>query len=158
MVESPLNRQVSRLPGLFPGIHYAWIIIAIAAVLHMAGGSVRQAFGVLVVPLQQDMGWSPASITLAYALGAIIGAAMAPLSGIATDRFGARKVIFAGILFFFLGAIITGATRSGTFGYPTGSSLAWPKRASAYPSSPQQMSGSATAWDLASDCCRRPTD
>jgi MFS family permease len=110
LVESPLNRQVSRLPGLFPGIHYAWIIIAIAAVLHMAGGSVRQAFGVLVVPLQQDMGWSPASITLAYALGAIIGAAMAPLSGIATDRFGARKVIFAGILFFFLGAIITGAT------------------------------------------------
>ena len=63
--------------------------------MHMAGGSVRQAFGVLVVPLQQDMGWSPMSITLGYALGSIVGAAMAPLSGIATDRFGARKVIVA---------------------------------------------------------------
>ena len=104
-----LSRQGNRITRLFPGIHYAWIIIAIAAFVHMAGGSVRQAFGVLVVPLQQDMGWSPASITLAYALGSIVGAVMAPLSGIATDRFGARKVIVAGILFFFLGAIITGA-------------------------------------------------
>lgn len=104
-----LNRKGNRIPKLFPGLHYAWVIIAIAAFMHMAGGSVRQAFGVLVVPLQQDMGWSPASITLGYALGSIIGAAMAPLSGIATDRFGARKVISAGILFFFLGAMITGA-------------------------------------------------
>ena len=104
-----LNPQGSLLPKIFPGIHYAWVIIAIAAFMHMAGGSVRQAFGVLVVPLQQDMGWSPMSITLGYALGSIIGAAMAPLSGIATDRFGARKVIVAGILFFFLGAMITGA-------------------------------------------------
>ncbi|MCH8279430.1 MAG: MFS transporter [Chloroflexi bacterium] len=104
-----LSRQGNRITRFFPGIHYAWIIIAIAAFMHMAGGSVRQAFGVLVVPLQQDMGWSPASITLAYALGSIVGAAMAPLSGIATDRFGARVVIVAGILFFFLGAIITGA-------------------------------------------------
>ena len=104
-----LKRQGIGIPRLFPGIHYAWIIIAIAAFMHMAGGSVRQAFGVLVVPLQQDMGWSPMSITLGYALGSIIGAAMAPLSGIATDQFGARKVIVAGILFFFLGAMITGA-------------------------------------------------
>ena len=85
------------------------MIVAIAAFMHMAGGSVRQAFGVLVVPLQQDMGWSPMSITLGYALGSIVGAAMAPLSGMATDRFGARKVIVFGILFFFLGAMITGA-------------------------------------------------
>ena len=103
-----LNKQQSRIPGFFPGIHYAWIIIAIAAFMHMAGGSVRQAFGSLVVPLQQDMGWSPMSITLAYALGSLIGAAMAPLSGIATDQFGSRKVIMVGILLFFLGAIVTG--------------------------------------------------
>ena len=103
-----LDKQESRIPRLFPGIHYAWIIIAIAAFMHMAGGSVRQAFGVLVVPLQQDMGWSPMSITFSYALGSIVGAAMAPLSGIATDRFGSRKVIMAGIPLFFLGAIVTG--------------------------------------------------
>ena len=90
------------------GIHYAWVIIIIAAFMHMAGGSIRNAFGVLIVPLQDQMGWSPAAITLAYALASITGALLAPLTGIATDRYGARRVITVGILFFFLGAMFTG--------------------------------------------------
>jgi len=104
-----LEQQGARPTGLKVGIHYAWIVIAIAAFMHMAGGSIRQAFGVLVVPLQENMGWSPASVTLAYSMASIIGALLAPISGMATDRFGARKVIMVGILFFFFGAMITGA-------------------------------------------------
>jgi MFS family permease len=100
--------QNSRPLGLKIGIHYAWIIIVIAAFMHMAGGSVRQAFGVLIVPLQDQLGWSAASITLGYALCSITGALLAPLTGIATDRFGAKPVIMAGITFFFLGAMVTG--------------------------------------------------
>jgi len=104
-----LKRQRHRLLGNVSSIHYAWVIIAIAAFMHMAGGSVRQAFGVLVVPLQENMGWSPASVTLAYSMSSIIGAVVAPFSGMATDRYGARKVILVGVVFFFLGAMITGA-------------------------------------------------
>ena len=63
--------------GLTSRIHYAWIVIAIAAFMHMAGGSIRQAFGVLIVPLQEDMGWNPATVTLAYALASIVGALLA---------------------------------------------------------------------------------
>ena len=95
-----LDNQRSRVTRIFPGVHYAWIIIAIAGFMHMDGGSVRQAFGVLIVPLQQDMGWSPASISLGYALASIVGAVLAPLSGMATDRYGPRKVMLVGILFF----------------------------------------------------------
>ena len=100
--------QNSRPFGLKIGIHYAWIIIVIAAFMHMAGGSVRQAFGVLIVPLQDQLGWSPASITLGYALCSLTGALLAPFTGMATDRFGAKPVIMAGITFFFLGAMVTG--------------------------------------------------
>ncbi len=94
--------------GLSTKVHYAWIVIAIAAVMHMAGGSIRQAFGVLIVPLQEDMGWSPATVTLAYALASITGAVLAPLSGICTDRYGARKVIMVGVATFAIGAFMTG--------------------------------------------------
>lgn len=90
-----------RLFGINIGIHYAWIIIAVAAFMHMAGGSIRQAFGVLIVPLQDQLGWSPASITLGYALASITGALLAPLTGMATDRYGARPVILVGVAFFF---------------------------------------------------------
>ena len=94
--------------GLSTRVHYAWIVIAIAAFMHMAGGSIRQAFGVLIVPLQEDMGWSPATVTLAYAMASITGALLAPISGICTDRYGARKVIMAGVASFTAGAILTG--------------------------------------------------
>ena len=66
----------ARSPGK---LHYAWIIIAIAIFMHMAGGSVRQAFGVLIVPLQEDFGWSPAAVTFSYAMASIIGALVSPI-------------------------------------------------------------------------------
>jgi MFS family permease len=94
--------------GLSAGIHYAWIVIAIAAFMHMAGGSIRQAFGVLIVPLQDEMGWNAATVTLAYAMASITGALLAPLSGICTDRYGARKVIMVGVATFAVGALLTG--------------------------------------------------
>ncbi|MDA1128253.1 MAG: MFS transporter [Chloroflexi bacterium] len=94
--------------GISTKVHYAWIVIAIAAFMHMAGGSIRQAFGVLIVPLEEEMGWNPATITLAYALASITGALLAPLSGICTDIYGARKVILVGIATFAIGAVMTG--------------------------------------------------
>ena len=103
-----LKLRKNRSTGFKLGIHYAWIIIVIAAVLHMAGGSIRQTFGVLIVPFEDQFGWSPASSVFAYSLASIVGALLAPISGIATDRYGARKVILVGIVFFFLGAIFTG--------------------------------------------------
>ena len=94
--------------GLPTGVHYAWIIIVILGFMHMAGGSIRQVFGVLIVPLQEDMGWSPATITLAYAMASITGALLAPLSGVCTDLYGARKMILVGAAFFVGGALLTG--------------------------------------------------
>ncbi|MCH8799401.1 MAG: MFS transporter [Chloroflexi bacterium] len=94
--------------GLSSRVHYAWIVIAIAAVMHMAGGSIRQAFGVLIVPLEENMGWNPATVTLAYAMASITGALLAPISGYCTDRYGARKVIMVGVVTFAAGALLTG--------------------------------------------------
>ena len=94
--------------GLSSPVHYAWVVIAIAAVMHMAGGSIRQAFGVLIVPLEETRGWNPATVTLAYAMASITGAVLAPLSGYCTDRYGARKVILVGVGTFAIGALMTG--------------------------------------------------
>ena len=103
----PLPDHCTRSRG---GPHYAWVVIAIAVLLNMAGGSINLVFGVLVVPLQEQMGWSPAGITLAYSLTAVTAAVLAPMAGAATDRYGARKVIMVGIASFVLGAVATGFT------------------------------------------------
>ena len=62
-----------------PRVHYAWIIIGLSVLLYLAGGSITQAFGVVILPLQDEYGWSQGSITLAYGISAIVSAVLSPM-------------------------------------------------------------------------------
>ena len=90
-----------------PKVHYAWIIIGLSVLLYLAGGSITQAFGVVILPLQDEYGWSQGSITLAYGISAIMSAVLSPVVGIATDRYGGRPVLFVGVACFFIGTAIS---------------------------------------------------
>jgi MFS family permease len=90
-----------------PKVHYAWIVIGLSVLLYLAGGSITQAFGVVILPLQDEYGWSQGSITLAYGISAIVSAVLSPMIGIATDRYGGRPVLFVGVACFFVGTAIS---------------------------------------------------
>ena len=78
-----------------------------SVLLYLAGGSITQAFGVVILPLQDEYGWSQGSITLAYGISAIVSAVLSPMIGIATDRYGGRPVLFVGVACFFVGTAIS---------------------------------------------------
>ena len=90
-----------------PKVHYAWIIIGLSVLLYLGGGSITQAFGVVILPLQDEYGWNQGAITLAYGISAIVSALFSPVIGIATDRYGGRPVLFAGVACFFAGTAIS---------------------------------------------------
>ena len=90
-----------------PRVHYAWIIIGLSVLLYLAGGSITQAFGVVILPLQDEYGWGQGSSTLAYGISAIMSAVLSPVVGIATDRYGGRPVLFVGVACFFIGTAIS---------------------------------------------------
>ena len=90
-----------------PKVHYAWIIIGLSVLLYLGGGSITQAFGVVILPLQEEYGWSQGAITLSYGISAIVSALFSPVIGIATDRYGGRPVLFAGVACFFAGTAIS---------------------------------------------------
>ena len=69
-------------------IHYAWVIIGLSVLLYLGGGSITQAFGVVIVPLQDQYGWNQGAITVAYSISAIMSAVMSPYVGMATDKYG----------------------------------------------------------------------
>ncbi|GIT44969.1 MAG: hypothetical protein Ct9H300mP11_29050 [Chloroflexota bacterium] len=60
----------------------------------------------VILPLQEEYGWKQGSITLAYGISAVMSALLSPLIGIATDRYGGRPVLFAGVVSFFIGTAI----------------------------------------------------
>ena len=88
-------------------VHYAWVIIGLSVLLYLGGGSITQAFGVVILPLQGEYGWGQGSITLAYGISAIISAVFSPVIGTATDKYGGRPVLFVGVVCFFIGTAMS---------------------------------------------------
>ena len=88
--------------------HYAWVIVAIIAVMQMVGSSIRMAFGVFIVPLGDEFGWSQGTITFAYALSSIVTALTSPLAGSFGDRVGARLAMIIGCVMFIGGMLLMG--------------------------------------------------
>ena len=88
-------------------IHYAWVIIGLSVLLYLGGGSITQAFGVVIVPLQEQYGWNQGAITVAYSISAIMSAVMSPFVGMATDKYGGRRMLFLGVGCFFIGTAIS---------------------------------------------------
>lgn len=88
--------------------HYAWVIVAIAAIMQMVGASIRMAFGVFIEPLSQTFQWDQGDITLAYGINSVVSAIASPAAGWIGDRFGARKAMAFGALMFIAGMVLTG--------------------------------------------------
>ena len=60
------------MPIRLPKVHYAWIIVGLSVMLYLVGGAITQAFGVVILPLQDEFGWSRATIAGALTLGTLI--------------------------------------------------------------------------------------
>ena len=89
--------------------HYAWVIVALMSVIQMAGGSIRNIFGVLIDPLQEQYGWQQGDLSAAYAIASLTAAVGSPVVGWIADRYGERKTLLAGVLLFAGGMALAGA-------------------------------------------------
>ena len=81
-----------------PPVYYGWYIVAAAFFIGMVVTGSRSAFGVFVIPLSEEFGWSRSTISLAAATGALVGGLTQPFIGNLYDRLGARKVILASLV------------------------------------------------------------
>ena len=91
-------------PAILPGrLHYAWVIVAILAVVQIIGASIGKAAGVVVIPLadqEGDFGWGIVTIGSALMLFYLVGAVMSPAAGWLGDRYGPRTMMFLGAILF----------------------------------------------------------
>jgi sugar phosphate permease len=79
------------------GLFYGWIIVAVLAVTEtVSWGILYYAFSALLAPMQEDLGWSTATITGAYSVGLLVSGLAAPFVGRTIDRHGPRVIMTAG--------------------------------------------------------------
>lgn len=84
-------------------IHPAWFVAAAAFVALVGAAGFRSAPSVLIVPLQEQFGWSRGTLSLAVSLNLVLFGLMAPFAAALMDRFGVKQVVAVALTLIALG-------------------------------------------------------
>jgi sugar phosphate permease len=88
-------------------LHYGWIVAAITFLTLLAAAGIRATPGVLMVPLEQEFGWTRASISLAVSVNLVLYGFLGPFSAAFVDRLGARKTMVVAMATLAVGVSLT---------------------------------------------------
>ncbi|HEX3275825.1 MAG TPA: MFS transporter [Gemmatimonadales bacterium] len=89
--------------------HYAWIVLAVTFVALLAGAGIRATPSVLIIPLEQEFGWSRSTISLAISVNIFLYGLMGPFAGGLMQRLGVRRTTMGALLLLAAGVAL--ATR-----------------------------------------------
>lgn len=88
-------------------LHPAWVVAAVAFLALVGAAGFRAAPGVLMVPLQQEFGWSTTVLSAAVSINLVLFGLTAPFAAALMERFGIRKVTATALVLIGLGSALT---------------------------------------------------
>lgn len=88
-------------------IHPAWIVVGVAFLALIGAAGFRAAPSVLIVPLEQEFGWSRSVLSLAVSINLVLFGLTAPFAAALMDRFGIRRVTACALLLIAAGSAVT---------------------------------------------------
>lgn len=88
-------------------IYYGWIVVGVTAFTLLVAAGVRAASGVLITPLEDDLGWSRSSISFAISIGLVLYGLAGPIGGSLMDRYGPKRLMLAGLALTGLSSVLT---------------------------------------------------
>jgi predicted MFS family arabinose efflux permease len=88
-------------------IHPAWIVAIVAFLALVGAAGFRAAPGVLMLPLEDEFGWTRTQLSLAVTVNLLLFGLMAPFAAALMARFGLRKVTSVALLFVAAGAALS---------------------------------------------------
>jgi len=74
-------------------LHYGWLVAGLTFVALLVGAGIRSAPGVFIVPLEQEFGWSRATISLAISLNLVLYGLIGPFAATVMERIGIRRMM-----------------------------------------------------------------
>src|SRR5436305_455955 len=88
-------------------VHYAWVVAGVGFVALITAAGFRSTSGVLIVPLQDEFGWSRATIGFAISVNLILYGLGGPFAAGLVERFGMRRVTIGALLGVSVGSSLT---------------------------------------------------
>jgi sugar phosphate permease len=91
-------------------IYFGWYVCAAAVFIGFVSVGARNSFGVFVIPMSEEFGWSRLTVSIAAALGVFTNGLIQPFVGQLFDRTGGRNVILVGLLVLGVSTILLSLT------------------------------------------------
>ncbi len=93
--------------GIGRRVHPAWIVAGVAFLALLGAAGFRAAPSVLIVPLEEEFGWSRSVLSLAVGINLVLFGLTAPFAAALMDRFGMRRVTAFALLTIAAGSALT---------------------------------------------------
>jgi MFS family permease len=78
-------------------VHYAWVVAAVTFFVLLVTAAVRATPGVLMVPLENEFGWSAAAISGAIAINIALFGLIGPFAASLMDRWGLKRLVLCAL-------------------------------------------------------------
>jgi MFS family permease len=88
-------------------LHPAWFAAGVVFLTLFATAGFRATPSVLIVPLEDEFGWSRATISAAISINVLLYGLMAPFAAALMERFGIRRVVMCALTALGTGALCT---------------------------------------------------
>jgi MFS family permease len=96
--------MMTTTPVRTRGLHPAWIVAIVAFLALVGAAGFRAAPSVLMLPLEEEFGWTRTELSLAVTVNLLFYGLMAPFAAALMARFGLRKVTSVALLLVTAGA------------------------------------------------------
>jgi MFS family permease len=107
MTGSPASAAVPAPERPRRRLHPAWTVAAVAFLALVGAAGFRAAPGVLMVPLQQEFGWSTTVLSAAVSINLVLFGLTAPFAAALMERFGIRAVTATALVLIGAGSALT---------------------------------------------------
>jgi MFS family permease len=94
------------------GLLAAWLIVLLCFLALAVSFSARTSIGLVMDPIEKELGWDRTFTSAGYAISAVVMAIMSPIAGNLVDRFGARVLLSVGLVTVGAGMILTAGAYS----------------------------------------------
>ena len=92
--------------------HYAWVMAAITFCVLLVTAAVRATPGVLMIPLEQEFGWSTAAISTAIAINIALFGLIGPFAASLMNRWGVRRLVLSALAILAISVALTTQMRT----------------------------------------------
>ncbi len=107
-----INLRPSQLSIGNRQVHYAWVIVAAAALMRLSSSSFRTSSSILIPRLVETFGWSYGMVGLAFSLQWVVSGMFGTPAGWLGDRYGVRVTMVIGASLFIIGMVLTATVNS----------------------------------------------